>query len=135
MQMQNGIGEFVRARRTELGWNQTELAGRTGLTRGHLSTIEAGKIAVPAVDIRRRLAAALNVRHVDLLVAAGELTEDEIDPDIPQYSDPTMDALAQTWPHLDEDRREDLIRFVNRLLEPVSNVRVIRRDDADRREM
>lgn len=76
--MEDGIGRLVREKRLELGLSQTALAEASGLSKGHLSTLEAGKIALPAPDIRRRLAAALGVSHLDLLVAAGEITEDEI---------------------------------------------------------
>ena len=124
--MARTLGEFVKERREAFGLNQSALSRNSGVLRETINRIENNKTMLPSADTRRRLAKALNVRHIELLVAAGELTEDEIDPDIPQYQDPTMDALAQTWPHLDEDRREDLIRYVNRLLEPVSNVRVIR---------
>jgi transcriptional regulator with XRE-family HTH domain len=72
-----GFGAYVLARRRALGLTQGELADRIGLNRAHLSQIESGKIGLPAADIRRRLAAALGVRHVDLLIAAGELTPDE----------------------------------------------------------
>jgi len=127
--MHRTLGDFIREKREALGMNQTELWRASGVPRETINRLENNKTQLPFADSRRRLAKALNVRHVDLLVAAGELTEDEIDPDIPQYTDPTMDALAQTWPHLDEDRREDLIRYVNRLLEPVSNIRVLRREE------
>lgn len=76
--MESGIGAFVRQRRAELGLSQTALAGRSGISKGHLSTIEAGKIALPAADIRRRLSKALGVSHLDLLVASGEITPEEI---------------------------------------------------------
>jgi transcriptional regulator with XRE-family HTH domain len=52
--------------------NARTSSGRT------LAQIERGKIALPNGDLRRRLASALGVRHVDILVAAGELTADEI---------------------------------------------------------
>src|SRR4029434_2675014 len=46
---------------------------------GHvLSQIESGKIGLPSADVRRRLAIAMGVTHVDLLLAAGELSDADI---------------------------------------------------------
>lgn len=56
----------------------TALANEAGLTKSHLSQIEQGKISFPNADIRRRVATALGVSHLELLIAAGEITEDEI---------------------------------------------------------
>lgn len=73
------LGAFVAKRREELGIRtQTELGRRTGLPRTTINRIETGVTQLPQPDIRRRLAQALGVSHLDLLVAAGELTEDEI---------------------------------------------------------
>lgn len=84
--MESQLGNYIVAAREERGWNQTEFAERAEIKRAHLAQIERGKIALPNGDLRRRLAAALGVRHVDILVAAGELTADEIprEGDIPE---------------------------------------------------
>lgn len=76
--MNEGIGAFVKATRTERGMSQTALAEMVGVTRGYLSTLESDKIGLPSADTRRRLAKALGVTHLDLLVAAGEITREEI---------------------------------------------------------
>jgi transcriptional regulator with XRE-family HTH domain len=73
-----GIAAFVREKRTALGWTQTVLAEKTGISRARVSQIEGGAVTLPGADHRRRLAQALGVSHLDLLVAAGEITEDEI---------------------------------------------------------
>ena len=75
--MTAGLGAFIKDRRQQLGITQTELAERSALTKSHLSAIESGKIGLPNADIRRKLAEALGVTHLDLLVAAGELTAGE----------------------------------------------------------
>ena len=54
--MNGTLGARIVARRTRLGWNQTDLAARAGVTRAHLSQVESGKIALPTADFRRRLA-------------------------------------------------------------------------------
>lgn len=76
--MEEGIGGFVRRVRADQGLSQTALAELASVSKGYLSTLEANKIGLPAPDVRRRLARALGVSHLDLLVAAGEISEDEI---------------------------------------------------------
>lgn len=87
-----GMGAFIRAKRQALGLSQAALAGRAGLSRAYLSQIEGGKVGVTSADVRRRLARALGVRHIDLLVAAGELLPDEVAP------------VAARWPPGEPER-------------------------------
>lgn len=84
-----GIGAFIRARREALGLAQNALARRAELSPAYLSQIETGKTSTPGAAIRRRIAEALGVRHVDLLVAAGELAPDEVSEVAPRW--PTDD--------------------------------------------
>src|SRR4051794_32112214 len=88
--MESQLGNYIVAAREQRGWNQTEFAERANIKRAHLAQIERGKIALPSGDLRRRLASALDVRHVDILVAAGELTADEI---------PREGAAPEPFPH------------------------------------
>lgn len=71
------LGSYVKERRDRLGMSLTALAIKAGLSKSELSALERGRISLPGADKRRRLAAALGVSHLDLLVAAGELTEAE----------------------------------------------------------
>ena len=91
--MATAIGDYVRELSADR--SQTVIADAAGLQRAHLSEIERGKIALPNADIRRRLAKALGVSHLDLLVAAGEITRAElgsvegrveVDPDDPRQA-------------------------------------------------
>lgn len=79
--MPTGIGAYIKSKRAELGLNQTELAERAEMTRSHLAVIESGKVNLPNADLRRRIARALGVSHLDILVAAGEITRDELQED------------------------------------------------------
>lgn len=73
------LGEWVADIRVDkLKVTQTVLAGRAGVSRQTMQAIEGGKIKKPSPDIRRRLAKALGVSHLDVLVAADEITPDEI---------------------------------------------------------
>lgn len=92
------LGRYLRALREQRGISQTALAAHVGLSRSHMGQIESGKIGLPSADIRRRLAKALGVSHVDLLIAAGELTEDEVGPLVgvvePNPDDPREQLIA-----------------------------------------
>lgn len=96
--MSNGLGAFVKERRAYLQMSQTALAQAAGLAKSYLSQIEAGKIAFPNADVRRRLAQALLVTHMDLLVAAGEITVAELGGESglpqPQYGAPPDDLRS-----------------------------------------
>ena len=76
--MEAGLGAYIRKRRIALGLTQENVADSAGIGRSHLSQIESGKIGLPNAIIRRKLADILRVRHIDLLIAAGELREDEV---------------------------------------------------------
>lgn len=98
-----GLGAFVKERREARGWSQTRLAAECGLDRAYLSQIESGKVGWPGADIRRRLAAALGLRHVDLLIAAGELSAEEAS-GVPEFRTAgELDRLVE--PLDDNDRR------------------------------
>lgn len=73
-----GIGGLIRRRREALGLSQTRLAALVGMSRAYLSQIEHGKTTLPSADVRRRLAAHVGLRHIDLLIAAGEIAPDEV---------------------------------------------------------
>lgn len=76
--MTTTLGAYIRDRRLELGYRtQSDFAERAGVNRAHLSQIESGKIALPNADLRRKLAKAMGVSHLDILVAAGELEPEE----------------------------------------------------------
>jgi len=114
----SGIGAFVREKRESLGLTQTALAGKTGISRARMSQIEGGAVALPGADHRRRLATALNVRHIELLVAAGELTEDEISDVAPLVSnDPDIDIIAESWEFLNRSQRDVVLNIVRALAE------------------
>jgi transcriptional regulator with XRE-family HTH domain len=76
--MSDGMGGYIRRTRTDRGLSQKAVAESAGVSKGYLSTLEANKIGMPGADTRRRIAKALGVSHVDLLIAAGELRTDEV---------------------------------------------------------
>jgi len=68
----NPVGERIRKRRNELDWTQERLAKESGLSKGFLSDVEAGKRSVGA-DSLLALANALGVSMDELM--KGELLE------------------------------------------------------------
>jgi transcriptional regulator with XRE-family HTH domain len=110
--MESQLGNYIVAAREQRGWNQTEFAARANIKRAHLAQIERGKIALPSGELRRRLAAALGVRHVDILVAAGELTGDEI---------PQEGVAPDAFPH-DPVKRELVERLATLTASEAANV-------------
>jgi len=95
--MMRTLKDFIISRREDLGWNQTELANHSGVPRTTVNRVEKGTTKLPEADVRRKLAAALGVRHVDILIAAGELAEDEVE--FPE--DPRSDAVRKLQPAID----------------------------------
>jgi transcriptional regulator with XRE-family HTH domain len=90
---------------------QESVAEQASIGRSHLSQIESGKIGLPNATIRRRLAKTLRVRHIDLLIAAGEVSEDEVRSGAaPQPSE--LEELADRLPL---DAREALLAVARQL--------------------
>jgi len=75
---ETGIGPYIRARRLALGFTQKRLGEMAGISSARIAQIEGGAVTLPGAVHRRGLATALGVSHLDLLIAAGELTEDEV---------------------------------------------------------
>jgi transcriptional regulator with XRE-family HTH domain len=72
------LGHFIKERRERLGWSQKTMAQLVGMPQPALSDIERGATKMPNADLRRRLARTLGVSHLDLLVATGEITAEEL---------------------------------------------------------
>ena len=71
------LGEYIRRERNKRGWTQDVLADAVGTSGAYISQIETGRVAWPGAHLRRGIASALGVSHLEMLVAAGELTAEE----------------------------------------------------------
>lgn len=91
------LGAYIYARRTALGLTQKDAAAVAETTPAYWAQIENGTVKLPGAALRRGIAKALGVNHLDLLVAAGELTPDEAG--VPPRSEP--DALSAIHARLD----------------------------------
>lgn len=114
--MSGTLGDYIVEMRNRLGINQTELSRRSGVERTTVNRIEKGVTKLPSALVRRQIANALGVRHVDLLIAAGELAENEVE--IPEFTPsravemlaPTIDSYL--WTEADIDRLERVIAAI-----------------------
>jgi transcriptional regulator with XRE-family HTH domain len=109
--MEGGLGAYIRKRRISLGLTQENVADSAGIGRSHLSQIESGKIGLPNAIIRRKLADILRVRHIDLLIAAGELREDEVR----AGAAPTPTELDELADRMPAQAREALVGIAREL--------------------
>lgn len=96
----------LRTRRESLGLTQADLAQKVETTPNYISMIESGKVKLPNAELRRAISAALGIRHVDFLVAVGELEDWEV----PGFSaeqperDPDLARRIAMLEQLDLDR-------------------------------
>ena len=109
--MEGGLGAYIRKRRIALGLTQENVADTAGIGRSHLSQIESGKIGLPNAIIRRKIADILRVRHIDLLIAAGELREDEVR----AGAAPAPSELDDLADHMPAHAREALVSVARAL--------------------
>ena len=61
------LGEVIRSWRTAHGWTVTELARRTGVSKGYISQVEHSKILQPKLEQLARIAGALGITEWDLI--------------------------------------------------------------------
>lgn len=78
METTKTLGNYVKEQREKRGKTLTALAADAGLSKSELSALERNRISLPGADKRRRLARALGVSHIRLLVEAGELSEEDV---------------------------------------------------------
>ena len=71
------LGQYLHDQRHARGLTMAEAAARADTSAAYWSQIEGGQVKLPGADLRRRIAGALGIRHVDILIAAGELTAEE----------------------------------------------------------
>ena len=72
------LGTRLRAYRTRLSLSLKAVSDQTGITNSRLCTIEQGKLACRAEDLRQ-LAKAYNVPIVSLYLAAGFLKPEDLE--------------------------------------------------------
>lgn len=77
--METTFANLIRDRiATAYGGKQVEFARATGFKPQTVNTWLQGRVTLPQIDARRRLAKELGISHIDLLVAMGELEPSEV---------------------------------------------------------
>lgn len=104
------ISHLLRDYFAQTGEEQATFARRVGLTPQTVSQLVRGDIKTPTAGVRRKLAGALGLRHVDILVAAGELTSEEAGPALkPTYPSDEVRVLAEHWHQLTAEERQMIV--------------------------
>ena len=92
----------------EYDGNQAEFARSIGESTAVLNRWVTGQVKLPRPASRRKLARKLGVRHVDILVAAGELWPSEV-ADVPPPPAPEHSELDRLWGQLPPAMQESLM--------------------------
>jgi transcriptional regulator with XRE-family HTH domain len=129
------LGDRVRALREAQNppLQAQELSERLHLHKSYVSRLEAGKIALPSVEVLRGLARELGTTAVDLLSAAGYLDSADLDPVAILLDDPEYSVALRTAAGIsDHALREMVTRVIRRAAELEAAEREIP-GDAERR--
>lgn len=141
--MAEGLAAYIKERRERLGLKPGELARAIDKDASYISVLEGGKIKMPFPDVRRRLAVALGVSHLDILIAAGEITPDEVEAagvtGVKPDQAPGSEAMHQMIDQIDWAAVEPgVVTLVKAVLQAAgsqgmaTNVRVVDRTDQAR---
>lgn len=114
VESEDRLADLVQARRRMLGLTQAELAERAGVSQTYISNLERGRNQLPKVQIRRQLAQALRMSHIDLLIAAGEMDRHEL-PGSAEAVRPVVVGLSSRLDALPADTRRALERVIDDL--------------------
>lgn len=60
------FGDYIKLRRTELGWTQPDAAARAGIEQSYLSKLETGK-SIPSGEVYQRLIEAFGIETRDMV--------------------------------------------------------------------
>ena len=99
-----GLGEFIRERRKLAELSLRDLAERTNVSNPYLSQLERG-LHTPSVRVLKAIANALNVSAEQLLVQAGLLEAEAVDPE----TVPSVEDAVRLDPLLTADQKQALL--------------------------
>jgi len=100
------LGDMVRTAREKIGWSQSELARRAGLTSGHISQIEAGKRLNPRGNVVQAIAQALGISAESLYANQRVMPPEVAALQSAGVPDKNLQELAAKWEGLTEDDRQ-----------------------------
>lgn len=73
----NSIGVYLKEKREELGISKYRLAKDSQLSHTYISQLESGLKSNPSPEILDKLAQALGINNIDLLIKAGVISQDD----------------------------------------------------------
>ncbi|OMD16255.1 helix-turn-helix domain-containing protein [Paenibacillus odorifer] len=82
---ENLLGEYISAKRNELGLSLRAAAEKAELSPSQLSKIERGVVKTPGEDTLKKIAYTLNEDPGDIMLLAGRLFEEETARVVAQY--------------------------------------------------
>jgi transcriptional regulator with XRE-family HTH domain len=110
------LGARVRELREGHGLSRDRLSEMIGASRGYVTHLESGRIAMPSQDLLLALARELGTSAVDLLHAAGYLPAQELGPVEDLVDDPVFAlALRQAAGVADVRIRQVLAEVIGRI--------------------
>ncbi|SNZ14524.1 Transcriptional regulator, contains XRE-family HTH domain [Terribacillus aidingensis] len=81
------VGSVLKKERESKKLSLRELARRSGVSHPYISQLENGRTGVPTYSTVRALAKGLSVGYLDLLIAIGFVTDDDIELYNKQFSE------------------------------------------------
>lgn len=102
------LGQFVARARADLRLTQADLAHKIGMSASFIAQLEQGYKKRPTKQTLRKLAQALGLRYIDLLIAAGEIDPEDIEAD-PAFGDEDLRRVQALWRDLSDDTRSNIV--------------------------
>lgn len=104
------FSRLLKQLRENQGLSLRQIEGVTGVSNAYLSQIESGKVGPPSPRIIEKLASALDYPYVELMRAAGHLSDEVIHEPMLRLGSTTV-SLAD----LTADDQRQLLGFVEQL--------------------
>lgn len=94
----SSLGEFIKVNRESCGLSQKQLGSICGISDAAIQRIESGKTKAPKWEHLCIIAQKIHLHPLELLVTAGYITDEEINPNIKLHgleklSDDDFDCL------------------------------------------
>lgn len=96
----------LRERMAQLGMAQRAYADHLGIKQSTFSSVLLGKVALPGIELRRRIAEDLGLSHIEVLVLLGILAPSEAQ---------ASPLGPQAHPERDDEREREIDRCTRRM--------------------
>ncbi|WP_328344937.1 helix-turn-helix domain-containing protein [Micromonospora sp. NBC_00421] len=110
------LGQLIREARRARRWTQRDLAEESGVSIETIKRYENGKTNSPEADLIRNIIRALNIPVVEIPIALGLVTRDELDPPPapPRQFDPLVEEAIAILrdPDMSETARQGALTYL-----------------------